>query len=115
MFTIKDSGKRQVFEGGMQRDTQDGKVDWWRVYNGPLLERWAIHVTKAAAKYPDVAPGVPNWTLASGEEEMFRFKASAARHFAQWMRGDTDEDHMSAVAFNLNGYAFCEEKLRNNG
>lgn len=112
-FVVKDSGKRQHFEGGMQRDTQEGKPDIWRVYVGPLIERLAVHVTKGAAKYPDIKPGIPNWTLAAGEEEMQRFKASAARHFWQWMRGDQDEDHYSACVFNLTGYEYLKEKLEN--
>jgi hypothetical protein len=110
-FVVKDSGKRQVFEGGMQRDTQEGKIDWWRIYVGPIVERLAIHVTKGAVKYPDITPGVPNWTLAAGEEEAHRFKASAARHFAQWMRGDDDEDHGAAVVFNINGFEYVKERL----
>ena len=110
-FVVKDSGKRHEFSSGMVRDVQEGKTDWWRVYIGPLMERLAVHVTKAATKYPDVAPGVPNWTLAAGEEELFRFKASAARHFAQWMKGDTDEDHAAAVCFNINGHEFVKDKL----
>ena len=109
-FIVKDSGKRQEFSGGMVRDTQDGKIDWWRIYVGPIVKRLAIHVTKGAAKYPDVKPGVPNWTLAAGEEEMQRFKASAARHFAQWMQDDLDEDHAAAVVFNINGYEMLREK-----
>jgi hypothetical protein len=111
-FIVRDSGKRQQFEGGMMRDTQEGKLDIWRVFVGPLVERLADHLTKGAAKYPDVTPGVPNWTLAAGEEEMQRFKASAARHFWQWFRGDVDEDHFAAVAFNMNGYEALKEKLK---
>jgi hypothetical protein len=111
VFKIKDSGKRQEFIGGMVRDTQEGKIDWWRVRVGPMLRRWADHLTKGNVKYPDVKPGMPNWTLAAGEEEMFRFKASADRHFAQWFEGDVDEDHAAAVIFNINGYEYCKSKL----
>jgi hypothetical protein len=96
----------------MVRDTAAGKIDYWRVFIGPILERLAVHVTKGAAKYPDVAPGVPNWTLAAGPEEQQRYRASAARHFVQWMRGDQDEDHAAAVVFNINGYEYVTEKLR---
>ena len=110
-FVVKDSGKRQSFDGGMVRDTQEGKVDWWRVRIGPMLKRWAEHVTKANEKYPDVAPMTPNWTLAADEEAMMRFKASADRHFAQWFNGDTDEDHAAAVMFNINGYEYTKDKL----
>lgn len=109
-YIVKDSGKRQEFTGGMVRDTQEGKTDFWRVYIGPMLERWAIHVTKANVKYPDVAPGTPNWTLAQGVEEQFRFKASACRHFFQWMLNHRDEDHAAAVFFNINGYEMLRDK-----
>ena len=111
MYEVKDSGERQQFASGMMRDTQTGKTDWWRVFIGPMLERLAIHVTKGAVKYPDVALGVPNWTLATGEEELHRFRASAARHFVQWLRGDQDEDHAAAVVFNINGAEYVRDKL----
>lgn len=112
-FIVKDSGKRQQFDSGMVRDVQDNKVDISRVFDGPMLYRWADHITKGAVKYPDIKPGVPNWTLAAGEAELVRFKKSAARHFYQWINGDNDEDHAAAVMFNLNGYEFVLEKLKN--
>jgi hypothetical protein len=112
-FVVKDSGRRQEFSGGMVRDTQEGKIDWWRVLVGPIVRRLAEHVTKGAVKYPDVQPGVPNWTLAAGEEEYQRFKASAFRHFVQWYQGDTDEDHAAAVVFNINGAEYVREKNAN--
>lgn len=110
-FITKDSGERVQFYSGMVRDTQTGKVDWWRVYIGPMLERYAALVTRGAEKYPDITPGIPNWTLAAGEEELQRFRASAARHFAQYMMGHTDEDHVAAVIFNLNGAEYVRAKL----
>jgi hypothetical protein len=109
-YEVKDSGQRQSFDSGMVRDVTTGKVDWHRVVDGPMLERWAAHLTKAEAKYPDVAPGVPNWTLAAGDEELARFKASAFRHFMQWFSGDADEDHAAAVFFNLNGAEYVRAK-----
>lgn len=109
-FVIKDSGQRQTFEGGMIRDTQDGKTDFSRIMEGPMFERWATHLTKGAVKYPDVKPGVANWTLAQGEAELVRFKKSALRHFIQWYRGDKDEDHAAAVYFNINGKEYVEAK-----
>lgn len=111
-FDVKDSGERQHFTSGMVRDTQEGKVDYTRVLDGPMFDRWAAHVTKAEKKYPDIAPGVANWTLASGEEELVRFKKSAFRHFRQWLRGDTDEDHAAAVLFNINGYEYVRERMK---
>lgn len=94
-FQVKDSGARQEYASGMVRDTTEGKPDYTLL---PLdfLERWATHMTKGAEKY-----GRENWTLASSEEELTRFKGSAFRHLIQWLRGDLDEDHAAAVAFNI--------------
>lgn len=112
-FVIKDGGKRTEFASGMVRDTAEGKIDWELVFNGPMLERWAIHLTKGNAKYPDPEPGKANWQRAAGIEEQVRFRKAAARHFAQWMRGDLDEDHAAAVIFNLNGYEFVKAMGKN--
>ncbi len=110
-FKVKDSGKREEFDSGMVRDTTEGKVDYTRCLEGPMLERWAAHLAKGAIKYPDVSMGVANWTLASGPKELHRFKVSALRHMIQWMRGETDEDHAAAVFFNLNGAENVKEKV----
>lgn len=106
-FVIKDSGKRKEFNSGMVRDINDDKLDFLLVRDGPMFLRWVAHVTKGAIKYAK-----RNWMKASGEEELNRFKESAARHFEQWLRGDTDEDHASAVFFNINGYEYVKEKIK---
>lgn len=80
-----------------------GKVDYTLVLDGPMLERWAEHLTKGAEKY-----AARNWMLAEGEAELERFRQSAFRHFLQWMRGDVDEDHAAAVVFNLNGAEYVK-------
>jgi hypothetical protein len=105
-FEVKDGGDRITFISGMQREPATDKVLFDLVFSGPMLERWAIHLTKGAAKYaPD------NWMKANSHEELLRFRQSAARHFVQWMRGDTDEDHAAAVFFNLNGAEYVKEKM----
>ncbi len=100
-YQVNDSGNRQEFASGMVRDTEDGKIQWHRIYDGPMLKRYAVHLTKGAAKYPDVG-GKANWMKAAGEAEYLRAKRSAARHFAQWYLGETDEDHAAATMFNIN-------------
>lgn len=114
-FEIKDSGQRQEFAGGMVRDTTEGKVNFLNVRIGPMLRRWAEHLTKGRQKYPDPEPGVPNWTLAEGVEEFLRAKESAARHFEQWLAGDRDEDHAAAVFFNINLAEYVLDKAYNHG
>jgi len=104
-FTVKDSGARMEFESGMVRDTEDNKTDYSLVLDGPMFDRWAEHLTKGAKKY---APR--NWMKATGEAELDRFKRSALRHFLQWYRGETDEDHAAAVMFNINGAEYVKSQ-----
>jgi hypothetical protein len=106
-YDVKDSGTREHYAGGMVRDTAVGKIDYTLVFDGPMLDRWAAHLTKGAVKYDK-----GNWLKADGPEELARFRESAARHFVQWMRGDADEDHAAACYFNVNGYEYLKAKLR---
>lgn len=110
-YVVKDSGERQEFASGMIRDTEEGKPDWWRLFDGVMPQRLVEHLTKGAVKYPDIAPGVPNWTQANSPEEVQRFKGSAARHFAQWLAGETDEDHAAGIVFNVNGAETTKAKI----
>ncbi len=105
-FTTKDSGERQQFASGMQRDVTEGKVKWHLILGGPMLVRWAELMTRGAMKYDD-----NNWMKADSEVEMDRFKESAMRHFMQWVTGADDEDHAAAVIFNINGYEYTKERL----
>lgn len=107
-FEVKDSGKRQKYKSGMVRDLGDNKINYALIYDGPMFDRWADHLTKGAKKY-----NKKNWMLANGQEELERFKESAARHFRQWMRGDIDEDHASGTYFNINAYEYLKDKLNN--
>ena len=109
-FKIKDSGQRVAFQSGMVRDVADDKVDFIRVFDGPMLNRWAIHLTSGAKKYPNTESGTPNWTLATSNVELARFKESAVRHFVQWLRGEDDEDHAAAVFFNINGAEYVKAR-----
>jgi hypothetical protein len=109
-FIIKDSGKREEFSSGMVRDTGD-KPRYLRIFIGPMAQRWAEHLHKGSKKYPDVSPGVPNWTLAAGEAELQRFKESALDHMVKWLQGMTDEDHAAGVFFNVNGAEYVKAKL----
>jgi len=101
-FTTKDSGKRRTFDTGFVRDVQDGKprFDLLRPkgvpYRQQILTRLAELLARGAAKYGD-----RNWEQARTEEELESFLASAERHMAQWLSGETDEDHAAAVLFNV--------------
>jgi hypothetical protein len=109
-FTIKDSGKREEFASGMIRDSGD-KVRMLRILTGPMARRWAEHLHKGQKKYPDVKPGVPNWTLAKGEAELQRARESAFGHMVDWLEGKVDEDHAAGVFFNINLAEYVKEKI----
>ena len=113
-FVVKDSGQRVNFESGMVRDVATDKIDYELPLNGPMFDRWADHLTKGAVKYPDPVPGAANWMRASGVEEQIRFRKSAVRHFRQWLRGDTDEDHAAAIFFNVNGFEYVNTVVKDS-
>lgn len=114
-YKTKDSGKRQDYKSGMRRDVTDNKPDFYLCltdlpYEKQLLTRWASLMERGATKY-----GRRNWQLANSEEELERFKASAFRHFIQWItNADNEEDHASAVLFNINAAEYVKEKLNGN-
>lgn len=111
-FTTKDSGNKETFGSGMKRNSAVGRTDYHRIYDGPMLDRWAELLTRGAMVYKDLPNGTANWMLASGPAELARFTASAARHFRQWVRGDVDEDHAAAVLFNLNGAEYVKDRMK---
>jgi hypothetical protein len=119
-FTITDSGEREQFAGGMQRDTTAGKSRPDLVRDGPMLLRWVAHLTKGAVKYI-----ARNWMRATGEEEYNRFLESADRHYTIWYTWrkyavniedannptslPLTEDHAAALFFNVNGVEYLQE------
>lgn len=105
-YIIKDSGERQQFESGMQRDVTEGKLDPSLVKDGPMYKRWVIHLTNGAKKYT-----ARNWMKAKSVDEYQRFRQSAHRHFDQWFAGERDEDHAAAVLFNINGAEYVRDLL----
>lgn len=101
-FTTKDSGKRQEFDTGMVRDTQDGKPRFDLIPT-ESLRRLADLYARGAEKY---TPN--NWKKG---QPYSRAYASLYRHLIQWREGDKSEDHMAAVAWNAFAIMFYEEKM----
>src|SRR6267154_681326 len=106
IFVTKDSGKRQEFSTGMQRDTQENKPRY-DLLDLPMLKRWAELMARGAKKY-----GEENWRKARTQEELNRFKASFIRHAFQYLEGDETEDHGAACMFNIAGAEMVKEKLK---
>lgn len=114
-FTTKDSGKRESYDSGMVRDVQDGKPRFDLLYpvgipySDQFLTRVAGLLERGAEKYSE-----RNWEKAEGEAELKRFRSAALRHLTQYLCGETDEDHMAAVVFNLMGAHLVEWKMNND-
>lgn len=100
-FETKDSGERQQWASGMQRDVQAGKprfaLMWTKrqPYHEQMLTRYAKLLARGAEKYED-----RNWEEGCGQEELDYAMESLGRHAAQLICGEGDEDHAAAVWFN---------------
>jgi len=104
-FNTKDSGKRKNFKSGMVRDTDKNKPRYDLIYL-PMITRLAELHERGVAKY-----GERNWENANTLVELKRFKASAFRHFMQWIQNIRDgEDHAAAILFNVNAVEFLKDK-----
>ena len=98
---LADSGERTEFSTGAQRDMSEGKG---RMDLLPMcvLIRLSKHYEAGARKYDE-----RNWEKGVPAHS---FADSALRHFAKYMDGQTDEDHLIAAIWNLCGLAWTEEK-----
>jgi hypothetical protein len=90
-FSVLDSGKRESFPTGSNRDAQAGKPRFDLI---PLdaLTRLANLYAAGAVKY-----GENNWQKG---QPFSRVYASMFRHLVLWAMGNRDEDHLAAVAWN---------------
>jgi hypothetical protein len=92
MKEIKDSGDRTQFETGAVRDMHEGKG---RLDLMPLTAIIEVskHCEQGAKKYGEhnIDKGIPQHSLCD----------SAMRHLIKYMRGDDDENHIVAAAWNL--------------
>ena len=115
-WEIRDSGQRHEFASGMQRDTAQGKPRFDLLlplgvsFEQQMLTRFAAHMARGAEKYDE-----RNWEKANSQEEIDRMKASAMRHLFQWVAGEADEDHASAVMANIMFAETTKVKLAEGG
>ena len=91
-YETKDSGEREQFNTGSQRDTRKGKGRYDLLPVRAIL-RDAQLLERGADKYGD-----RNWELG---QPLSRYADSGLRHFMQALQGCTDEDHWAAVRFNV--------------
>ena len=89
---ILDSGNRTEFSTGALRDMHTGKGRMDLLPMTALIEL-SKHCEAGALKYGEhnVDKGIPQHS----------FCDSAMRHLVKYMRGDNDENHLVAAAWNL--------------
>lgn len=90
-FTMKDSGTRQEFDTGAQRDAQEGKGIYAHLPH-EAIRQLAVHMEHGAKKYDR-----DNWRKGM---PMSRTLESLLRHAHQYADGDRSENHLAAVLFN---------------
>jgi len=94
----------------MIRDTKEDKPDFDLLFpknvkfEDTLLYQVAIHLAQGARKYTE-----RNWENAS-IKDIHTFRKGLYRHTIQLLTGQTDENHIGAIFFNLNGLNFCMKK-----
>ena len=89
---IKDSGDRTAFSTGAVRDMHTGKGRMDLLPWAAIIEV-SKHCEEGALKYGEhnVDKGIPTHSLCD----------SAARHLAEYIDGQCDENHLVAAAWNL--------------
>lgn len=89
---IKDSGDRTQFATGAVRDMHEGKGRMDLLPMTAIIEL-SRHCEEGAKKYGEhnIDKGIPQHSLCD----------SAMRHLVKYMRGDQDENHIRAAAWNL--------------
>jgi len=91
-FDTKDSGSRREFATGSVRDAATGKGRYDLV--SPIaLERLAQLYERGAVKY-----AARNWEKG---QPISVFMDCAMRHLQKHLRGERDEDHLAAAAWNV--------------
>lgn len=99
---VKDSGKREEMVTGSVRDTREGKGRYDLIPPYPM-KRLAQHYENGAVKYGD-----RNWEKG---QKLMRFLDSAMRHLQCVIAGENDEDHESAVIWNVMGYMDTKQRI----
>jgi hypothetical protein len=88
---------------GMLRSDDTGKLRY-DLIPPKFLRRLGRHYADGAEEH-----GVDNWKKAITADEIDRFKQSAWRHFMDWFTDEKDEDHASALFFNVAAWEFFME------
>jgi hypothetical protein len=99
-FELTDSGEREQFATGSQRDTRENKGRFDLISPIALI-RLARVYEKGAEKYDD-----RNWERG---QPISRYLDSAIRHLVCYQLGMRDEDHLGQAAWNAFAAMHTEE------
>lgn len=102
-FITKNSGKKEKFDSGYQRDSQEGKTRYDLIPTEPL-KRLAGLYERGAKLY-----GPNNWRKGAPFSRMY---ASLFRHLMQFREGDETEDHLSAILWNTIAIMYYQEMIK---
>jgi hypothetical protein len=100
---IKDSGERSVYTTGAQRDNGEDKGRPSLIVPS-ALRRLAIQLEAGARKYAD-----RNWEKGMDAD---RYVDGIYRHLWAFMEGQTDENHLGALLFNVVGLSHTYDMVR---
>lgn len=101
--TLNDSGGRKEYETGMQREGDEGR-GMPSLISPYMLTRLSQHMENGARKY-----SAHNWMMGANYQ---RFIDSMYRHLIAFQKGDTSEDHLSAIIFNAMAIIHFDETGR---
>lgn len=108
-YKTKFKKKIRVSKSGLTRDDNTNKPRYDLIVpekmSPNMLDRWAALMARGAHNH-----GQRNWEKANTQEDLQRFKESAFRHFMAWFKGEDDEDHASALFFNVQGVEYIKNR-----
>lgn len=99
---IKDSGHRQTYQTGANRDNPVGK-GMMNLIPACSILRVSRHYELGGAKY-----GFGNWEKGIPNS---RYVDAAIRHLFKYLAGCNDEDHLSASVWNILCLMWNEQNL----
>jgi hypothetical protein len=102
-FKVVDSGNHTSFVTGSVRSDDTDKPRY-ELIPVEALERLAMLYTRGAKVY-----GPNNWSRGQPFRRVF---GSLLRHAFAWAKGERDEDHLAAVAWNAFALMYFEEALK---
>ena len=102
-MAIKDSGEREAFATGSQRDAQIGKPRPSLTPTSTLL-KLDLHFGNGASKYEE-----RNWEKG---QPLMQYLDSAERHIKWYRLGLTDEPHLVAAMWNLICYDWTLDAIK---